>query len=146
MRLKTLTYTSRARLDLTEGELHDLVRAARRCNALDGITGLLVFDGFRFLQIVEGSEEAVDSLVERLRRDRRHSAFEIRAEQFVEHRSFPSWSMELVRVSAGFMVARDELATKLPASVSPSVRDFAMRMSDELSEEGVRLTHLALDK
>jgi hypothetical protein len=132
MRLKSFTYTSRARLDLTQNEVHDIVREARRCNALDGVTGILVFDGSRFLQVLEGAEDAVDSLVERLRRDPRHLAFEVRDERFVEDRSFPSWSMELVRVSAGFMLARDELTTKLPASVSPSVRNLAMQMSDEL--------------
>lgn len=133
MRLKTLTYTSLARLDLTQDELHDIVRQARECNALDGLTGLLVFDGSRFLQVLEGAEDAVDSLVERLRRDRRHSAFEVRDQSFVQHRSFPDWAMELVRVSAGFMLARGELETKLPASVSPAVRQLAMQMSDELS-------------
>ncbi len=132
MRLKTFTYTSRARLDLTEGEVHEIVREARRCNALDGITGLLVFDGSRFLQVLEGAEDAVDSLVERLRRDPRHSAFEVRDERFLDSPSFPSWSMELVRVSAGFMLARDELATRLPASVSPIVRELALRMSEEM--------------
>lgn len=65
MRLKTLTYTSRARLDFTPGDLAAIQQTARHLNALDGITGLLIFDGVRFLQIVEGSEEAIADLVER---------------------------------------------------------------------------------
>jgi len=67
LQLKTLTYTSRARLDLSAQDLADIHESARHLNALDGITGLLVFDGTRFLQIIEGSEEAIDDLVERLR-------------------------------------------------------------------------------
>jgi hypothetical protein len=135
MRLKTLTYTSRARLDLTDEDLHDILREARALNALDGITGLLVFDGSRFLQIVEGTEEAIDNLMERLRRDRRHNAVEVRDERVVEQRSFAGWTMELVRVSAGYLRARDEIETKLPANVSPPVRDLALRMSDQLVTE-----------
>ena len=136
MQLKSLAYTSRARLDLADDDLHDIHREARRLNALDGISGILVFDGARFLQIVEGAPDAVDSLVERLRRDPRHSAFEVRDEREVAERSFPDWSMELVRVSAGYLAARDELGTSLPASVAPAVRDLALRMSQELADAG----------
>jgi hypothetical protein len=133
LRLKTLTYTSRARLDLTDEELNDIHQTARHLNALDGVTGLLLFDGSRFLQIVEGSEAAIDNLVERLRLDRRHSAFEVRDERFVERRSFSDWSMELVRISAGYRDARDEVAAILPAAVAPPVRELVLKMSGQLA-------------
>lgn len=133
MRLKTLTYTSRARLDLDDAELAAIHQTARHLNALDGITGLLLFDGSRFLQIVEGAEEAVDNLVERLRMDPRHSAFEVRDERFVERRSFPDWSMELLRVSAGYTSAKDEVAPFLPAAVTAPVRELVLRMSGQLA-------------
>jgi hypothetical protein len=133
VRLKTLTYTSRASLDLSSADLADIHQAARHLNALDGITGLLVFDGTRFLQIIEGSEEAIDSLVQRLRRDPRHSALEIRDERLVERRSFPDWSMELLRVSAGYLHARPELGSVLPDQVSTPVRELILRMSDAMA-------------
>jgi hypothetical protein len=133
LRLKTLTYTSRARLDLTERDLGDIHETARHLNALDGVTGLLLFDGARFLQIIEGAEGAIDNLVERLRRDARHSAFEVRDERFVERRSFADWSMELLRVSAGYKAAREEVATMLPADVAEPVRDLILRMSGEMA-------------
>ena len=134
MRLKTLTYTSRARLDLGDSELAEIHQTARHFNALDAISGLLLFDGSRFLQIVEGTEDAVDNLVERLRMDPRHSAFEIRDERYMEQRSFPDWSMELVRVSAGFRGAKDEVARILPPAVAAPVRDLVIRMSGQLAE------------
>lgn len=134
MRLKTLTYTSRARLDLGDEEVAAIHQTARHLNALDGISGLLLFDGSRFLQIVEGTEDAIDNLVERLRMDPRHSAFEVRDERYVERRSFPDWSMELVRVSPGFGSARDEIATMLPAAVAEPVRELVIRMSGQLAE------------
>jgi hypothetical protein len=133
LRLKTLTYTSRARLDLGDDDLNAIHQTARHLNALDGITGLLLFDGTRFLQIIEGDEGAIDNLVERLREDPRHSAFEIRDERFVEQRSFADWSMELLRVSAGYKAARNEVATILPAGVAAPVRDLVLRMSGELA-------------
>lgn len=134
MRLKTLTYTSRARLDLSDDDLAAIHQSARHLNALDGISGMLLFDGARFLQILEGAEDAVDNLVGRLRMDPRHSAFEVRDERFVEARSFADWSMELVRVSAGYCNAKDEVAAALPASVSEPVRGLVIRMTGELAE------------
>ena len=133
MRLKTLTYTSRARLDLTDEDLGEIHDTARHLNALDGISGLLLFDGSRFLQIIEGAEEAIDNLVDRLRMDPRHSAFEIRDERLVDERSFEGWSMELVRVSAGYRTAREEIAPILPAQMPPPVRSLVLRMSQEMA-------------
>lgn len=134
MRLKTLTYTSRARLDLAEADLAAIQQTARHLNALDGISGLLLFNGSRFLQIVEGAEDAIDNLVERLRMDPRHSAFELRDERYVDRRSFPDWSMELVRVSAGYGNASEEVASILPDNVAEPVRDLVLRMTGQLAE------------
>jgi hypothetical protein len=134
VRLKTLTYTSRARLDLTDEDLAAIHQTARHLNALDGISGLLLFDGSRFLQIVEGSEEAIDNLVGRLRMDPRHSAFEVRDERHVDRRSFPDWSMELVRVGGDCADAREEVATVLPDAVAAPVRELVLRMTGHLAE------------
>jgi hypothetical protein len=132
LHLKTFSYTSRARLDLSDEDLNDIHQTARHLNVLDGITGLLLFDGSRFLQIVEGPEEAIDNLVERLRRDPRHSALEVRDEREVDRRSFGDWSMELVRIGAGYKTAREEVATILPEGVTPSVRELVLKMSGEM--------------
>ena len=134
LQLKTLTYTSLARLDLLTRDLNDIHQTARHLNALDGITGLLLFDGVRFLQIIEGSETAIDSLVERLRRDPRHSAFEIRDERLVSQRSFPHWSMELLRVSTGYLKARDEVESILPTDLPEPVRKLIFRMTGEMAD------------
>ena len=133
MTLKSLTYTSLARLDLEADDLEAIHRTARNANALDGITGLLIFNGTHFLQIIEGQPQAIDELVERLRRDPRHSGFEIRDERSVEARSFPDWSMELVRVSASYFEAKDTVAERLPAATSTEVRDRVIRMTETIS-------------
>lgn len=133
MQLKSLAYTSMARLDFSETDLADIHQVARHLNALDGITGLLVFDGVRFLQIIEGASEAIDNLVERLRRDNRHTAFEIRDERFIAARSFPDWSLELVRVSNGYRESLTELEPILPEQMPRPVRHLALAMAAELS-------------
>lgn len=133
MSLKSLTYTSRASLDLGAGDLEQIHRTAREVNALEGITGLLIFNGTHFLQIVEGAPEAIEDLVERLRRDPRHHGFEIRDERSVEHRSFPSWSMELVRVSASYFEARETVSEQLPETILPEIRNRVIGMTEAIS-------------
>lgn len=130
MRLKTLTYTSRASLDLTDGDLADILSTARHFNALEGITGLLVFNGVRFLQIIEGSEAAIDGLVARLRIDPRHTAFEVRDERFVAERFFPEWDMELVKVDSEVRKARQEVSGALPGGLDPAIRQLLIQNTE----------------
>jgi hypothetical protein len=133
MNLKSLTYTSLASLDLDVGDIEAIHRAARELNALDGITGLLIFNGTHFLQIIEGAPAAIDDLMERLRRDSRHSGIEVRDEGEVEERSFPDWSMEMVRVSASYFEARETVSERLPGAVPENVRHRIIRMTEAIS-------------
>ena len=133
MALKSLTYTSLAAIDLVADDLEAIHRTARDINALEGVTGLLIFNGTNFLQIIEGAPNAIDDLVERLRRDRRHSGLEIRDEHEMEERSFPDWSMELVRVSVSYFEARDTIIDHLPKDIAAQLRDRVIRMTETIS-------------
>ena len=133
MDLKALTYTSLASLDLASADLEDIHCTAIELNALDGVTGILVFNGTHFLQIIEGADTAIDDLLERLRRDHRHSGLEVRDERKIESRSFPDWSMELVRVSASYFEARESIADRIPDSVDGDVRKHLDRMTQSIS-------------
>jgi hypothetical protein len=128
-----LTYTSLARLDLDTADIEAIHRTARDLNALDAITGLLIFNGTHFLQIVEGTAPRLDSLLARFRADPRHSGLEIREERRIDQRSFPGWSMELVRVSASYFEARETVAERIPVATSSDVRDRIIRMTEAIS-------------
>ena len=133
MHYTSVTYTSLARLDLQESDLEDIHRSAREQNALDGVTGLLVFNGTHFLQIIEGSEDAIEDLIDRLRRDSRHTGFEIRDRRKIDERSFPDWSMELVRVKASYFDARDTIVGRIPDSVPEAIQARLFRMTELIS-------------
>ena len=134
MDLTSLTYTSLASLDLQSSDLEKIHRTARELNALDGITGLLVFNGTHFLQIVEGAESAIDDLVERLMRDPRHGGLEIRDRRKIESRSFPDWAMELVRVNSSYFEARETIANHLPDTVPEPIQLRLHRMTELISK------------
>ena len=133
MDLTSLTYTSLARLDLQTSDLEAVHRSARELNALDGITGLLIFNGTHFLQIVEGTHGAIDDLMQRLRRDPLHSGLEVRDERKISQRSVPGWSMELVRVKAGYFEARETIADRLPDTVPEEIQLRLFRMTELIS-------------
>jgi hypothetical protein len=135
MRYKCIAYTSLAALDLDERQLRDIHDSAKNLNGLDGISGLLIFNGTHFLQWVEGPPQAIDDLVERLRRDPRHSAFEVRDERYSDQRLFGHWAMELVRVRARTFRTRDDLLEKRPANVPASVRDRVVAMAEAVAAE-----------
>lgn len=73
---------------------HDVVEPARVRNETDGITGMLMFDGFQVCQYVEGPQSAVQALKLRLLRDRRHSRMRVLHEGTVaDGRRFENWLM-----------------------------------------------------
>jgi hypothetical protein len=48
-------------------------------------------------------------------------------------RSFPDWSMELVRVSASYFEAKETVSERLPGSVAEPVRERVIRMTETIS-------------
>lgn len=88
-----LIYTSRARTPIETGAL---LRQAQKNNPARGITGgLVVLDGV-YLQYLEGSEEAVESLLARILGDARHSGVKVLERRAVPRRMFSDWSMALL--------------------------------------------------
>ena len=133
MQLTSVTYTSLSRLDPDSFDLEDIHVASAARNVDAGVTGMLVFNGTHFLHILEGSEEAVDRLVEHIRSDPRHSGFEIRDRQKVAERSFPDWPLALVRVNPGTTQAKEAIASRLPATVPEAIRARLLRMTELIS-------------
>ncbi|GAA4042880.1 hypothetical protein GCM10022281_25080 [Sphingomonas rosea] len=135
VKYKRLAYTSMAALDLSVEQLFDIGQTARDLNALDGVTGLLLFNGTHFLQWIEGAPETLDELMERLRRDPRHSAVEIRETQMADERLFSGWAMKLVRVSTDRMQAHDDVLESLPAGMPDTIRERIAGMVELISVE-----------
>lgn len=67
-----LIYVSSISPDAVISAVPDISRQSRRSNPLNQITGLLVFDGQRFCQQMEGAIGKVMELFERIEADPRH--------------------------------------------------------------------------
>lgn len=91
--LHQLTYISTARATLLLSDVEQILQTSRQRNERDQVTGLLIFDGKRFLQALEGPIEAVEQTFSRIALDPRHRALVRLSSRGVETREFGNWSM-----------------------------------------------------
>jgi hypothetical protein len=113
--LRQITYISTAQPSALDNLLPKIEGHSQRANALNGLTGLLMFDGVRFLQVLEGPPDAVQSTFERIAKDRRHFALVMLRDHEIVQRAFGGWAM-LCRD-----VAADDI--RLAEIIAPFVRD-----------------------
>ena len=91
--LTRLIYASEVTDPMTPEVLQDIVDKARRSNQTRQITGMLAFDSRYFLQMLEGSREAVNEVYNRIVTDPRHQRLQILESVQVDERHFATWSM-----------------------------------------------------
>ena len=119
--MRQLVYVSTASA-LPHGDLEQIMTSATRNNAAAGITGLLLFNGRNFLQLLEGERDSVERLLDRVEADPRHSGVVVVTDLQVAERSFPDWSMRLLRLAETVEERRSPLEAHLPANLDDMVR------------------------
>ena len=97
--LMQIVYASAARAGFQLSELPAILTSARRRNAELWLTGMLVYEGTSFLQVLEGAGEVIDALFGRIRTDRRHSRVVLLLREPLASRSFSEWTMGASRVT-----------------------------------------------
>ncbi len=60
--LSALVYASKATSEMSDADLESLLSASRERNGKLGITGILVYSGGSFMQVLEGSASTVEDL------------------------------------------------------------------------------------
>lgn len=88
-----LIYTSVTPTRLSDDAVTDILSQARENNKAQNITGLLYYNGQRFLQIIEGCESDIEALYDSITRDDRHQDVELLHKDHIEARSFENWNM-----------------------------------------------------
>ena len=88
-----LVYQSTATQHLTEGELLALLEQSRANNARLQISGMLLYHGGHFLQLLEGSETEVRDRYAIIAQDDRHKRVSLVMTGPNAGRDFPDWTM-----------------------------------------------------
>lgn len=89
----SLIYVSSSVELLDDAELLDILKVSRSNNESKDITGMLLYKGGNFMQVLEGPEESVNALVEKIKADPRHKDISIISREQIQTRQFPSWEM-----------------------------------------------------
>ena len=121
-----LLSTSEMRDEVPAAEVGLLVERARRRNAETGITGVLLFDGARFCQFLEGPEGAVLDLMRRIGADPRHRNVIRVHESVIDARRFKSWYLGYVQIAD--LGAIDRIAALRGADAVAGFHDLLPRV------------------
>ena len=126
--LRQLAFASRARPGLRSSETSDIIATSRSNNARDAITGVLLYSGQSFLQIVEGPDTTVGALWRRLAIDDRHRGLVTLFELAERDRWFDGWR-------AGYL-AEQQLAPSLARwrALAPSLPADEVALLRELCD------------
>ena len=106
--LYEVLYVSTLAPDQPTAVVAEIAAKARQVNAELDITGLLIFDGQRFCQQLEGPQKAVLKLIERIRNDPRHVNVEVLHHGTLAGRRFQQFSLAFSTVEDADALARME--------------------------------------
>lgn len=109
MKLCRLIYLSRAAGPISAAKLTELVRKSSESNHARGLTGLLLYSGGHFMQVLEGDEIQLTSLYAKITADPRHTELAKLQHADADERLFPDWGMQLVNTDASKSFDRDRL-------------------------------------
>ena len=137
MTLQELIYTSLSYPATERSDVKSILASSERNNAAASISGLLLYDGGRFIQILEGEPAVVDKLYATITEDPRHHALELLHKGPIAERSFEDWRMAYEALPKGLL---EELAENMAV--------LSMEMDDEFDDGdsfGARLNGMFME-
>jgi len=127
--MKQLIYRSQP-FGFDNAMLGGILSAARRNNRANGITGALICRQDMYIQLVEGPDEAIDALYERILADDRHTDVKLAMSAEVDERMFPEWDM-LDDTNPSMTFSKDEVEDGAIDRASPeTLRSLFRRIAE----------------
>ncbi len=121
-----IIYASAAAKPFARDNLVELLKIARRKNMAADISGMLLYHGGSFLQVLEGPEKNVEELYAKIQKDPRHNRCLLLWRDSIQQKEFENWSMGFVDT------------TRVAARIEGFV-DYAMQLKTmTLDEAGAR--------
>ncbi len=120
-----------------------ILMTSRKNNAKSQTVGGLYYgDGF-FFQYLEGEEDAVNSLYDRISRDDRHRNIKTLIHESLPARTFTNWSMKYVPLSSDVQNFLDKhgMDSFQPLNFNRSLCEEMIRLIRDSSEQGRVVNH-----
>jgi len=109
-----LTYVSEPAQNMSFLGLMRLLYHSYANNQASGITGALIYEGNKFGQVIEGVEQDIKALWQKIQKDGRHKNVRLIESKPISERSFKKWTM--------VFQGSEEIAKTLP-EVSAAIED-----------------------
>ena len=112
MELVHCIYCSASTHAFSPSDLAFLLTQCRQNNSKAGLTGMLLYSDGTFFQVLEGDRAAVEALLEKLPKDKRHDRITKIVLEPIEERAFAQWTMGYPKI------------TKRELAAIPGLNDF----------------------
>ena len=93
-----IAYISTAKGGSYAIDINTLTKQCQRNNRLHGVTGLLLWSGRSFLQVIEGKKDTLETLMKNIEADTRHHSIVIFENNPIDYSLFTGWAMEVCAV------------------------------------------------
>ena len=120
-------------------DIGDIITTSKTNNPKHGITGILLYHKGRFVQVIEGEEEDLRALMQKIEKDDRHKDLKYLVDESITERGFDQWNMDFFNLSDkenldyGQMMEISKLYKKQPLIRS----DQLVKMYEDLLKEGI---------
>jgi hypothetical protein len=126
---------------LEENEIDSLLKHSRRSNINYDITGVLLYIEGDFLQVIEGEEDVITNLFEKIKKDSRHKGIICLFSENVKEKQFSDWSMgfhitnykKLIKDTGFDTLSRIELANIEDKTASILLNTFIKSHRDSIT-------------
>lgn len=126
--LRQIVYISTA-AGIDSAAIASILESCQRNNAERAVTGLLLYNGRNFLQLLEGDVTDLSWVLNRIEADSRHNGVSIIEDLAVEERACPDWLMRHIRIADDVSARRDALDAELPQDLDPSLRRIILNFA-----------------
>lgn len=123
-----LLYFSVASRPPKKEDIDGILNQSVENNRKNGITGMLMYRTGFFIQLLEGEEENVKALYQKIEKDQRHRDSKILLEYTDQSRIFPQWYMGMIA---------EPLDSKELFDIVKPLQDPRLRFSEDQSKQAV---------
>ena len=130
------------RTDPTDAMLvRDIAIEASQNNRSLGVSGILMAVGNFFLQVLEGQKDAVDTLLDKIGKDERHSDVQVLYQGSLPDRIFGQWSMGCVR-SNDDIASSEAIMPKIQKQIEDLCADLTQEKGEKLRDLIVKIPRM----
>jgi hypothetical protein len=126
--LRQYLYVSTAP-NLSANDVESILNSCQQNNVERGITGLLLYNGRNFLQLLEGEEADLMWVIRRIGTDTRHSGISYLEDNKTAERACPEWNMRHIRLLDDVSKRRAALDAELPEVLEPNLRRIILNFA-----------------